>query len=79
MDTVNDLNSIDIKENYIKQLDAALLGVLIKDKSSGQNLLWATDTYVSRGFGFSPQDQITVQSITGRRGTVIKPRIQSQK
>lgn len=74
-----EINSIDIKENYIKQLDAALLGVLLKDKSSGQNLLWATDTYVSRGFGFAPQDEITVQAITGRRGTVIKPRITKSK
>ncbi len=79
MELDKELLGIDIKENYIKQLDAALLGVLIKDKSSGQNLLWATDTYVSRGFGFSPQDQITVQSITGRRGTVIKPRITKSK
>ena len=76
---IAEINSIDIKENYIKQLDAALLGVLLKDKSSGQNLLWATDTYVSRGFGFAPQDEITVQAITGRRGTVIKPRITKSK
>ena len=76
---IAEINSIDIKENYIKQLDAALLGVLLKDKSSGQNLLWATDTYVSRGFGFAPQDEIMVQAITGRRGTVIKPRITKSK
>ena len=36
---------IDIKENYIYQLDAKLLAILLLDKSSGKNIIWATDNY----------------------------------
>lgn len=72
-------NSIDIKENYIMCLDNRLLGVLLKDKSCDENIIWATDMYAWRGYGFQPRDHITVKAITGRRGNVIKPRIQKSK
>ena len=41
MDAIKELYNIDIKENYIRDLDAALLAILIKDKSSGKNIIWA--------------------------------------
>lgn len=73
-------NSIDIKENYIYQLDKSILEILLKDHSSGKNILWATDMYAWRGVGYQPQDYITVKAVTGLFGNVIKPRIKkSQK
>ena len=54
-------NSIDIKENYIYQLDKSILEILLKDHSSGKNILWATDMYAWRGVGYQPQDYITVK------------------
>ncbi len=36
---------IDIKENYIYRLDRELLEILLKDRSSGKNIIWATDNY----------------------------------
>lgn len=73
-------NTIDIKENYIFKLDNELLAILLQDHSSKQNIIWATDNYASRGFGFQPHDQITIPSITGHNGNVIKPRTEkSQK
>lgn len=79
MDKVKDLYNIDIKENVLRHLDNALLNILLKDKSSGRNLIWATDTYVSRGVGFGPQDYITVSAITGLRGNIIKPRVEKSQ
>ena len=72
-------NTIDIKENYIFRLDNELLAILLQDHSSKQNIIWATDNYVSRGFGFQPHDQITIQSITGHNGNVIKPRTEKSQ
>ena len=72
-------NSIDIKENYIMCLDNRLLNVLLKDKSSNENIIWATDMYSWRGSGFYERDYITSHTITGRRGNVIKPRIEKSK
>lgn len=62
--------NIDIKENYIYQLDANLLAILLLDKSSGKNIIWATDNYAERGFGYQSSDQIMVDSITHRNGSV---------
>lgn len=80
MDKVKEIYDIDIKENAIWHLDNTLLAILLKDKSSGQNLIWGTDTYAWRGSKFEPQDYITVKAITGLRGNIIKPRTEkSQK
>lgn len=79
MNVIKELCNIDIKENYIRDLDGALLAILLKDKSSGENLIWATDTYISRGVGFGPQDYITQKVITGIYGNVIKPRTEKSK
>lgn len=71
---------IDIKENYIKCLDDELLSILLKDRSSGKNILWATDTYAEKGAHYDSWEHITVKLITGRFGKVIRPRIdKSQK
>lgn len=72
-------NQVDIKENYINSLDNRLLSILLKDRTSGENIIWATDTYLSYGVGFGPQDFITKERITGRRGYVIKPRTEKSK
>jgi len=79
MDTVKELYNIDIKENHIRSLDKALLSLLLKDRSSGQNIIWATDAYISRGVGFGQQDYITIEAITGAHGNVIKPRTEKSK
>ena len=79
MDIIKELYNIDIKENYIRDLNGALLATLLKDRSSGKTLIWATDMYASRGVGFGPQDYITVKAITGARGSIIKPRTEKSK
>lgn len=79
MDLTKELNKIDIKENFIRLLDESLLSILLKDKSSNKNIIWATDTYVSRGPGYYPQDYITISAITKRYGNVIKPRTEKSK
>lgn len=71
---------IDIRENYIKCLDTELLSILLKDRSSGKNIIWATDIYASKGASYDSWEPITVKLITGRFGKIIRPRIdKSQK
>ena len=43
---------VDVKENKILEMDASLLSILLKDNSSGKNLIWATDNYAQKGFGY---------------------------
>ena len=73
------INKIDIKENYIHKLNKELLSILLKDQTSGKNIIWATDNYSDRGFGYQYTDYITMESITGYRGNVIKPRSEKSK
>lgn len=72
-------DSIDIKETNIYKLDSRLLEILLIDRSSKKNLIWATDNYASRGFGFQSFDHITVNAIIRRNGSVIKPRVEKSK
>lgn len=70
---------VDVKENKILEMDASLLSILLKDNSSGKNLIWATDGYVSKGFGYGSNDHIEIYAITGTNGNLIKPRTEKTK
>lgn len=70
---------VDVKENRILERDAQLLSILLKDNSSGKNLIWATDDYASNGNGYSASDYITIYSITGKSGNLIRPRTEKSK
>lgn len=72
-------NKIDVKENYIRDLSSELIALLLTDKTTKKNLIWATDNYQSKGFGFLSNDYISVYAISGRYGSVIKPRIEKSK
>ena len=42
-------NNIDIKENRLVQFDRTLLEILLKDRTTGKNIIWATDNYAHYG------------------------------
>lgn len=67
---------VDIKEDILFNLDKELLNVLLKDRTSNNNIIWAIDDYKIYGNNYSAGDYITIESITGNNGEVIKPRIQ---
>ena len=56
---------IDIKEFYIPR---HILEILLKDRTTGRNILWGTDQY-----GFDPKSHIEIDQIIS--GDVIKPRV----
>lgn len=70
---------VDVKENEILEMDSSLLSILLKDHSSGKNIIWATDNYVKKGFGYGSNDTIEVYAITGANGNIIKPRTEKTK
>ena len=70
---------VDIKENILFELDKELLNILLKDRTSNNNLLWATDEYNYLGENYSVNEQITIELITGINGEVIKPRVEKTK
>lgn len=70
---------VDIKEDVLFQLDKELLEILLKDHSSNKNIIWAIDDYKIYGNNFSASDYITIESITGKNGNIIKPRTEKSK
>lgn len=72
-------NKIDIKENWFIKYDKQVLSIILKDCSSGQNIIWATDNYQELGLKYESKQQITPELITGKNGNIIKPRIEKNK
>lgn len=73
-----DTPSIDIREDYLLKKDD-LLNILLKDKTTDNNILWATDSYDSNGDSFAPTAHITTELITGALGNLIQPRALKSK
>lgn len=74
----NNTQNIDILEDYLLQKDN-LLGILLQDKTSGKNILWATDSYEHYGKSFAPNAPITANLVTGEYGQLIQPRAVKSK
>ena len=63
---------INIREYPVKDV----LGLLLKDKTTGKNIIWATDEYASNGPSFSDKSQITRESLLGMDSVALQPRIE---
>jgi len=70
--------NIDIREDYLLKKDD-LLATLLQDKTTGKNILWATDSYEQIGNKFAPLSSITTDLVTGKNGTLIQPRAVKSK
>lgn len=70
---------VDVKENTIFNLDPELLDILLIDRTTNKNIIWATDNYKKYGKGYGVKDRITIEKITGYNGNIIKPRIKKSK
>ncbi len=70
---------IDIKENDILEMNPSLLSLLLKDMTTGRNILWGTDNYEKLGEAYAQTREIHRELITGENGEVIKPRVAKSK
>ena len=70
--------NIDIHEDYLFQKDN-LLDILLQDKTTFKNILWATDSYEANGEYFAPNAPITANLVTGKYGQLIQPRAAKSK
>lgn len=68
-----DIPNIDIREDYLLKKDS-LLDILLQDKTTGNTILWATDSYEQKGKKYAPLAPITSDLVTGKNGKLIQPR-----
>ena len=63
----------------MKNLDLRILNFLLKDKTTRQNIIWATDDYSYLGAEYSAECQITAKAISGKKSGVIRPRVEKSR
>lgn len=68
-------NMIDIIEDDIISYGTDLLKILLKDRTTGKNIIWATNDYVERGEFYLSTCEIELSAISGRNTKIIQPRI----
>ena len=65
-------------KNLIQLNDAAIkttLDILLLDRTTEQNIIWATNSYNNYGKGYDEKDEIIVESIKGLKTIDIQPRV----
>jgi hypothetical protein len=70
---------IDVLEEDILHLGEPLLKIILKDRTTKKNIIWATTDYETLGSGFEAEAEITIPKITGINMNVIQPRIIKSK
>ena len=67
--------AIDIVEENIQSISPSLLRALLKDMTTGENIVWATDDYVETyGEHFERDRKITDKLVTGKYWNLVMPR-----
>lgn len=66
MNKLIDLNIKPIKDT---------LKILLQDKTTKKNIIWATDSYKDLGNEYKDKQQITIGSLTGIHSLILQPRI----
>ena len=67
------ISAIDISENVLRH-KGEILDTLLIDRTTKKNILWATDSYLSRGSKFAPKKPIFPDLVTGVYSKIIQPR-----
>lgn len=50
----------------------SVLHILLQDRTTQQNIIWATDTYESCGEGYGAKEPIKAELVTGENSNIIQ-------
>lgn len=67
------MNDIDIKEGTLRRT-GGLLDMLLIDRTTKKNIIWATESYERYGNKFTSKKRIKPELVTGIYGKIIQPR-----
>ena len=70
---------MDIREDDLQDISAEVLSTLLRDHTTGCNILWATHDYEALGSEYAYHSEILPHLITGEHGMVIRPRVLKSK
>ena len=66
---------LDIFDEELIVYGEALLNILLKDRTTNQNIIWATNDYLKLGETYKAENEISIYSINGSKEKFIRPRI----
>ena len=66
-------------ERFERRYPTCMLEMLLRDRTTGRNIIWADNEYEALGDGYMGDDEITVEKITGMNSGIIKPRIAKER
>ncbi len=67
-----------MQDSMIK-INPKVLDILLKDRTTKRNIIWATDDYMTLGIGYFAKDSILSELITGVNASIIQPRISKEQ
>lgn len=73
------IQAVDVSEETLAKRASGLLSYLLLDRSTGRNIIWATDHYEHFGDDYAPDREITIESVTGEHCLLIQPRVEKSK
>lgn len=76
---IADEGEIDIFENQILDKYPNILEILLRDNTTKQNIIWATNNYVEYGSEYLFEKPILIDQITGQNGNIITPRVKKHR
>ena len=66
---------IDIKEDELLAVNVGILETLLIDRTTGENIIWATDDYTALCDCYIFFKHITPELITGEKQNIIQSRV----
>ncbi len=72
-------NAVDISENDILDIGKDILKILLIDRTTKRNIIWASSDYEMLGDSYNAKFPITIDLITGVNSGVIQPRVTKNK
>lgn len=70
---------VDTMEEDIMEYGHSLLDILLKDRTTDRNIIWATNDYSKLGNMYEANQEIKIDLITGSKSKIIQPRITKEQ
>lgn len=71
-----DIREAELYENRLVALNRKLINKLLVDKTTGKNIIWATNAYADKGISFSDKAEVKSSKLFVGNKCIIKPRYQ---
>lgn len=70
---------VDTMEEDIMEYGHSLLDILLRDRTTDRNIIWATNDYSKLGNMYEANQEIKIDLITGPKSKIIQPRITKEQ